>query len=55
MKIIKSILALLLAFAAINTNISILSKSQVIGEILGVVTVDVLFGGLNYFCLNQSK
>lgn len=34
--------ALLLAFAAIKTNISIFSKSQVIGELLRVVTVDVL-------------
>jgi hypothetical protein len=51
MKIIKIIFAILLAFAAIKTNISMLSKSQGIAEIAGVLTADVIFILIIYFML----
>jgi hypothetical protein len=54
MKIIKIILALFIAFAAIKTNISMLSKSQGIAEVLGVLTADILFGVIIYFLLKSK-
>jgi hypothetical protein len=55
MKTIKIILALLIAFAAIKTNISMLSKSQEIAEVLGVLTADVLFREIIYFLLKSKS
>jgi hypothetical protein len=55
MKIIKIILALFIAIAAIKTNISMLSKSQGIAEVVGVLTADVLFGVIIYFLLKTES
>lgn len=39
-----------IAFAAIKTNINMLSKFQWKAKVLGVLTADVLFGVIIYFC-----
>ena len=55
MKIFKAILAILIIITAVKTNITMLSESQGIAEVLGVLTADVLFGVLIYFLLKSKS
>jgi hypothetical protein len=45
----RTFLAILIVFAAIKTNISMLSKAQGIEEVLGVLTGDFYFGMIIYY------
>lgn len=55
MKIIETILAFLIAVAAIKTNITMLSESQGTAEVLGVITADIIFGIIIYFLLKSKS